>query len=235
MALLWDKFFKKWELVLDLVIVTVSLVLDIMGLFDFIPHERADLLSLVTYVVLAWRLVRIIHGAYVAAENSVKEGQQRHAKNLKKLLGSIGHSKMLIEILKKRLASEKEGKQDEKRAENGVDLIEINLSPRSSQLIQQILKEEEKVAAAIVTSEQISGSIDSVHKMVKDQEFKLKQDIQGYMNRLHLTPKDIRNKKSMIQLGLSHRKDSRSDSASVAPDTEKFATLGPGTKQQTQP
>ena len=39
----------------------------------------------------------------IAAENSMKEGQQRHAKNLKELLGSIDHSKMLIEILQKRL------------------------------------------------------------------------------------------------------------------------------------
>ena len=39
----------------------------------------------------------------MAAENSMKEGQQRHAKNLKRLLGIIRHSKMLIEILQSRL------------------------------------------------------------------------------------------------------------------------------------
>jgi len=220
MALLWGKFFKKWELVLDLFIITVSLTLDIIG-----PHISGDndtVVIIVTWVVLFWRMVRIVHGAYVAAENSLKEGQQRHAKSLKKLLGSISHSKMLIEILQKRLASEKEGKKAEKRTENAVDLIEINLSPRSNQLIQQILQEEEKVAAAAVTSTDISDSIDSVHDMVRGHEIKLERTIQGIMNRLHLTATDIKSKKSMIQLGLRHRRESRG--ATIEPPTQ---SMGP--------
>ena len=54
---------------MDLFIVTVSLVLDIIGPFI----HNAQVLSYVTWVVLAWRIVRIVHGAYVAGEFGLRE------------------------------------------------------------------------------------------------------------------------------------------------------------------
>ena len=95
-----------------------------------------------------------------------------------------------IEYFYFRLASgqKQNQKQAEKRTENAVDLIEIALvkctvidhwyvwppcdhqhihtlrkTPRSKELIQQILHEEEQVAAAADTSAQIFDSIDSVY------------------------------------------------------------------------
>jgi len=208
MCLLLDKFFTKWELVLDLLIVTVSLVLDLVSPY---MHDSA-LLQVTTYTVLAWRLIRIVHGAFVAAEGAVKRSAMHHAQTLRKLLGSIGNSKMLLEILQQKLASPPELQpKAEKSNDNGelIEAIDVHLTPRATQLIQQVLQEEKKIEALDERHSQLFESIDSLYLMVADQEDKLQHEMDHLHKHLDHTKKESVQKQSTIKLGLVHRATSK--------------------------
>jgi len=200
MCLLLDKFFKKWELVLDLLIVTVSLVLDLVSP---LIHDKA-LLQVTRFTVLAWRLVRIIHGAYVAAEGAIKKSAMHHAQLLRKLLGSIGNSKMLLEILQKRLASLP------KPLPSPAAKMNSDLNPRTTRLIQQILQEEKKIEALDERHAQLFESIDSLYTMVADHERKLHHEMDHLHKHLDHAKKEYGLKKqSTIKMSLVHRAASK--------------------------
>lgn len=220
MCLLLDKFFTKWELVLDLLIVTVSLVLDLVS---GNIHDSA-LLQVTTYTVLAWRLIRIVHGAFVAAEGAIKKSAMHHAQTLRKLLGSIGNSKMLLEILQQKLASPPEPKA-EKSNDNGelIEAIDLNFTPRATQLIQQILQEEKKIEALDERHSQLFESIDSVYTMVADQERRLQRDMDDLHHHLDHAKKEYGLKKqSTIKLGLEHRAASKEPRMPSHSNLDKF-------------
>jgi len=176
--------------------VTVSLVLDLVSPY---MHDSA-LLQVTTYTVLAWRLIRIVHGAFVAAEGAVKRSAMHHAQTLRKLLGSIGNSKMLLEILQQKLASPPELQPSPKAEMNS------HLTPRATQLIQQIFQEEKKMEALNKRESQLFEIIDSLNAMVSDQEGRLKHRMDHLHEHVDKTKTSRKRGQSKIKLGIEQRR-----------------------------
>eukprot|EP01120_Amphizonella_sp_Union-15-10_P013783 TRINITY_DN6495_c1_g1_i1.p1 TRINITY_DN6495_c1_g1~~TRINITY_DN6495_c1_g1_i1.p1 ORF type:complete len:133 (-),score=26.83 TRINITY_DN6495_c1_g1_i1:74-472(-) len=92
------KFFSKFMYVLDLIVVTISLVIDIL---------LSEVLSSLLILFRLWRLLRIVHGVYASIEESTKDKERERRVHVDLLTGQHRTLKEEVRELKDKIREEK--------------------------------------------------------------------------------------------------------------------------------